>query len=149
MYLNKTVEQIYTKFNILPSLNELIDKNLIKEGKKELLIILMNNSLKDIYKYYLSSQLYIYDRMYIKKKEGENVAKLYDYIAQNICQYFLYNKGNKKKSIINKSCIKNNTNNVYKVNLYETNTNNSDKIIIRKNINILKIKKFIYIYYFI
>ena len=109
----------------------------------------MNNSLKDIYKYYLSSQLYIYDRMYIKKKEGENVAKLYDYIAQNICQYFLYNKGNKKKSIINKSCIKNNTNNVYKVNLYETNTNNSDKIIIRKNINILKIKKFIYIYYFI
>ena len=45
---------------------------------------------KDIYKYYLSSRLYTYDRMYIKNKEGENVAKLYDYIAQNICQYFLY-----------------------------------------------------------
>ena len=92
LYLNKTVEQIYTEFKILPSLNELIEQNLIKKGKKELLIILMNNSLKDIYKYYLSSQLYIYDRMYIKNKEGENVAKLYDYIAQNICQYFLYNK---------------------------------------------------------
>ena len=96
MYLNKTVEQIYTEFKILPSLNELINKNLIKKGKKELLIVLMNSTLKDIYKYYLSSRLYTYDRMYIKNKEGENVAKLYDYIAQNICQYFLYNKGNKK-----------------------------------------------------
>ena len=136
LYLNKTVEQIYTEFKILPSLNELIEKNLIKKGKKELLIILMNNSLKDIYKYYLSSQLYKYDRMYIKNKEGENIAKLYDYIAQNICQYFLYNKGNKKKSIINNCCINNNTNNnVNKINLYETNMNNVNKIIIQKNKN--------------
>jgi hypothetical protein len=134
LYLNKTVEQIYTEFKILPSLNELIEQNLIKKGKKELLIILMNNSLKDIYNYYLSSQLYIYDRMYIKNKEGENVAKLYDYIAQNICQYFLYNKGNKKKPIINNNCI-NINNNVYENNLYDTNNINSDKIIIQKDID--------------
>ena len=85
MYLNKTIEQIYTEFQILPSLNELIEKNLIKKGKKEFLTVLMKSTLKDIYQYYLNSQLYKYNRMYIKNKEGEKVAKLYDYIAQNIC----------------------------------------------------------------
>jgi hypothetical protein len=122
LYLNKMVEQIYTEFKILPSLNELIEKNLIKKGKKEFLILLMTSSLKDIYKSYLSSRLYKYDRMYIKNKEGENVAKLYDYIAQNICQYFLYNRGNKKKLNINK-------------NLYEKDIINNDKIIIQKDVN--------------
>ena len=115
MYLNKTVEEIYTEFNILPSLNELINKNLIKKNKKELLIELMNSSLKDIYQYYLTSDLYKYHRLYIIKKEGENIGKLYDYVAMNICKYFLYNKGNKK--IIN---YKKNKSNVSKLkNMYE------------------------------
>jgi len=105
MYLNKTVEEIYTEFNILPSLNELINKNLIKKNKKELLIKLMNSSLKDIYQCYLTSELYKYHRLYIIKKEGENIGKLYDYVAMNICKYFLYNKGNKK--IINYNNNKN------------------------------------------
>jgi len=94
-YFNKTVEQICREFNLLPSLNELINKNLIKIGKKELLINLMNNSLKDIYQYYLISDLYKYHRMCIIKKEGENPGRLYDYVAQNMCIYFIYNKGNK------------------------------------------------------
>ena len=109
MYLNKTVEEIYTEFNILPSLKELINKNLIKKNKKELLIELMNSSLKDIYQYYLTSDLYKYHRLYIIKKEGENIGKLYDYVAMNICKYFLYNKGNKK--IINYNNNKNVNNN--------------------------------------
>ena len=115
MYLNKTVEEIYTEFNILPSLNELINKNLIKKNKKELLINLMSSSLKDIYQYYITSDLYKYHRLYIIKKEGENIGKLYDYVAMNICKYFLYNKGNKK--IIN---YKKNKSNVSKLkNMYE------------------------------
>ena len=94
-YFNKTVDQICREFNLLPSLNELINKNLIKIGKKELLINLMNNSLKNIYQYYLISDLYKYHRMCIIKKEGENPGRLYDYVAQNMCIYFIYNKGNK------------------------------------------------------
>ena len=131
IYFNKTIEQIYTEFKILPSLDELKEKNLIKKGKKEFLIVLMNSSLKDIYKSYLSSELYKYYRMYIKKKEGESVAKLYDYIAQNICQYFLYNKGNKKKIDINN---KHNHNEAAYDNLNEKLINN-DKIYIEKNVN--------------
>jgi len=124
MYLNKTIEQIYTEFKILPSLNELREKNLIKKGKKEFLTVLMNSTLKDIYQYYLNSQLYKYNRMYIKNKEGEKVAKLYDYIAQNICQYFLYNKGNKKKNINNINNHKININNINNDNINNNNIKN-------------------------
>jgi len=129
VYFNKTVEQLYSEFNIVPSLNELINKNLIKNGKKELLIILMNSSLKDIYQYYLTSDLYKYHRMCIIKKEGENSGKLYDYVAQNICKYFIYNKGNKK--IIN---YKNNNFNVSNNNnMYENKFNNEKNIL--ENVN--------------
>ena len=126
IYFNKTLEQLYTAFKILPSLNELLEKNLIKKGKKELFVILMTNSLKDVYKYYLSSELYKYYKLDIKKKEGEHIDKLYDYIAKNICQYFLYNKGNKKKVI------------KYNVNedSYKKNSINNEKIIIQKDVNI-------------
>ena len=112
MYLNKTVEQIYTEFNIIPSLNELINKNLIKKDRKELLIHLMNSSLKDIYQYYLISDLYKYHKRCIIKKEGENSGKLYDYVARNICNYFIYNKGN-KSSYNNNNCNVINNNNLY------------------------------------
>ena len=157
-YLNKTVKEIYNEFKILPSLDELIEKNLIKKGKKELLIVLMNTTLKEAYQYYLSSRLYKYDRMYIKNKEGESVAKLYDYIAQNICQYFIYNKGNKKKNNINNinnNKDSNNLNNVKKnINVYniinvknsnnlndvkeffyDKNIINNNEIIVQKNVN--------------
>ena len=133
MYLNKTVEQIYTEFKILPSLKEIIEKNLIRKGKKEFLIVLMSTTLKEIYQYYLSSQLYIYYRKGIRKKEGEKIAKLYDYIAQNICEYFLYNKGNKKKININNLKNKNNINN-YKNNVNSQNIINNNKISIQNNI---------------
>ena len=133
MYLNKTLEQIYTEFKILPSLKEIIEKNLIRKGKKEFLVVLMSTTLKEIYQYYLSSQLYIYYRKGIRKKEGEKIAKLYDYIAQNICEYFLYNKGNKKKININN--LKN-KNNIYKSknNVNSQNIINNNKISIQNNI---------------
>ena len=134
MYLNKTIEEIYTEFKILPSLKEIIEKNLIRKGKKEYLIVLMSTTLKEIYQYYLSSQLYIYYRKYIRKKEGEKVAKLYDYIAQNICEYFLYNKGNKKKININNLNNKNNINNS-KNNVNSQNIINNNEISIHNNIN--------------
>ena len=81
----------------------------------------------------MSSQLYIYYRKGIRKKEGEKIAKLYDYIAQNICEYFLYNKGNKKKININNLKNKNNIYK-YKNNVNSQNIINNNKISIQNNI---------------
>lgn len=97
IYFNKTIEEIYTEFKIIPSLQELIDKKLYRKNKKELLIILMKCKLHELYQYYLVSDYFKYNYKNIKRKEGEKIAKLFDFTAHNICQYFLLNKGNKKK----------------------------------------------------
>ena len=134
MYLNKTLEEIYKEFNIIPSLLELIDKNVIKKNMKVLFIKMMNSTLKDIYQCYLSSDLYKYYRLCIIKKEGESYAKIYDYIAHNICKYFIYNKGNKKDNYIdnnNTFNVNHNNNNMYKKKI----TINDNSVIIKKNVN--------------
>ena len=95
--LNKTVEEIYTDFKLLPKYETLIQKNMVYKNKEKFLYSLMKTKLKDIYKYYIASELYIIDRQRIESKAGEGVVKLYDFVATNICEYFLLNKGNDKR----------------------------------------------------
>ena len=95
--LNETVEQVYNEFKLLPTYEILLEKNVIYKNRKEFLYALMKSKLKDIYKYYISSDLYTLDKKKIEKKSGEAVVKLYDYVATNICEYFLLNKGNDKR----------------------------------------------------
>jgi len=139
--LNKTVEEIYSEFKLLPTYETLIQNNMVYKNRKEFLYSLMKTKLKDIYKYYITSDLYIMDKKRIETKSGEGVAILYDFVATNICEYFLLNKGNdkrlnrwrnngiakkiifkKKKFEILKKCPKmiNNTvnNNTYNKNIY-------------------------------
>ena len=95
--LNKTVEEIYSEFKLLPTYETLVDENKVYQNKQDLLYCLMKSKLKDIYKYYISSDLYIMDKKSIESKSGEAVVKLYDFVATNICEYFLLNKGNDKR----------------------------------------------------
>ena len=37
----------------------------------------------------------------IEKKSGLDVALLYDFVATYLCKYFLLNKGNHRKNVIN------------------------------------------------
>lgn len=95
--LNKTVEEIYSEFELLPTYETLVSKNKVYQNKQDFLYSLMKSKLKDIYKYYISSKLYIMDKKRIESKSGEAVVKLYDFVATNICEYFLLNKGNDKR----------------------------------------------------
>ena len=135
-YLNKTVEEIYTEFKLLPTLDIMIESNMVQKDKKDLLYLLMKTKLKDIYRLYINSDLYLYEKKKIEKKSGIGVAQLYDFVATNICEYFLLNKGNHRNnySNINKKFIKSNNINC---------SNKTMKVINNKNIfvkfNILKI----------
>ena len=60
--LNKTVEEIYTEFKLLPTFEVLLEKHKIYKSKQDLLYSLMKSKLKDIYKYYISSDLYIMEK---------------------------------------------------------------------------------------
>ena len=135
-YLNMTVEDIYSEFKLLPTVDAMIENNMVQKDKKELLYLLMKTKLKDIYKLYICSDLYLFEKRKIERKSGIDVAFLYDFVATNLCEYFLLNKGNHRKSIknINKKFIKNN----------KEYSGKKMKIINNKNIfvkfNILKIE---------
>ena len=96
-FLCKTLEEIYIEFKLLPNYETLIEKNMIQKGKEHFLYILYKSKIKDIYKEYLKSDFYSNEKYEIEKKNGFGVAKLYDFVAMNICEYFLFNKGNDKR----------------------------------------------------
>lgn len=137
-YLNLTVEEIYTEFKILPTLDVIMESNIVQKDKKDLLYLLMKTKLKDIYKLYIISDLYKYEKRKIEKKSGKGVAQLYDFVATNICEYFLYNKGNHRNNCFNniskKFTKKNNNDNSSKKVKFTNNKN------IFVKFNILKIE---------
>lgn len=89
-YLEKTIEEIYLKFSILPSLENMINDNHIQIDKKEIFTIFMKSKLKEIIKIYLVSDLFVLDKKKLEKKAGINEAILFDFVANNIIDYFLY-----------------------------------------------------------
>lgn len=124
-YLNKTIEEIYTEFKLLPTLDVIIANNMVKKDKKDLLYLLMKTKLKEIYKLYINSDLYLYEKKSIEKKGGEGAVQLYDYVATHICDYFLLNKGNSRKNDfkVHKKSPKNISNNSSKKNNVINNNN--------------------------
>ena len=96
-FLCKTLEEIYIEFKLLPNYETLLEKNMIQKGKEHFLYILYKSKVKDIYKEYLKSDFYLNEKKEIEIKYGIGVSKLYDFVAINICEYFLFNKGNDKR----------------------------------------------------
>ena len=102
-YLDKTISEIYLEFSILPPIKEILENKMIKKEKTEILILFMNSSLIDIIKIYLSSNLFVHDKKKLQKKSGLNDVILFDFVANNICDYFQY-------SIVSGNTIITNTN---------------------------------------
>jgi hypothetical protein len=110
-YLEKTLADIYSEFDILPSLREVNEKKMVKKDKNDVFFLFMNSKLVDVIKIYLMSNLFIYDKKKLEKKSGINDVILFNFVANNICDYFLYGNttSNKKENIseINFNNIKN------------------------------------------
>ena len=143
-YLCLTLEEIYKEFKLLPTYENIIENNLVDKDKKRFLYLLMKSKIKDLYHYYLYSDLYLKEKKKIENKYGIGVSILYNFVATNICEYFLFNKGNekkislgssnnqiiKKKIILKKRIIPNkeseniiNNNNSLKFTIYKLNDN--------------------------
>ena len=104
-YLNKTIGEIYYDFNLLPSYNEIYEKNLIRKGKHELFNDIYNMRFKQVYNTYLESNLFKKDFENIKLRDGNEIAELYKYVAKNMCEYYLLSKGNKRRNVNNHRLI--------------------------------------------
>ena len=106
IYLTKTIGEIYHEFNLLPTFDEILKKNLIRKGKINLLNEIYNSKFENVYQIYLCSDMYKKDYEKIYHKDGEKIATLYDYVAKNMCEYYLLSKGNKKKILRNNFLMK-------------------------------------------
>ena len=96
-YLSKSIGNIYYEYKLLPSYEEIINRNLIRKGKFDLFNETYNSSFEYAYMIYIESDLYKKDFEMISLKDGYKNAFLYDYVAKNMCEYFFLSKGNKKK----------------------------------------------------
>lgn len=96
-YFKKNIYEIYSEHQIFSSLEDLFENNFIKEERKNIFKEFINLTLKEFYEYYITSKQYLYDRVNIKKKEGEKISILFAYIAQNFYEYYTQSKGNQPK----------------------------------------------------
>jgi len=77
------------------------EKDYINKDKTEIFTIFIKSKLKDIIKIYLLSELFILHKKNLEKKSGINDAILFDFVANNIIDYFLYgNSSNIEDNII-------------------------------------------------
>ena len=79
----------------------------------------MKAKLIDIIKFYLKSDLFTLDKKILEKKSGINDVILFDFVANNINDYFLYGNSSNTEAIISE-------NNSFKNN-DEYNPKNEDK----------------------
>ena len=96
-YFDMTLENIYKEFNVFKSIEHLTDLMIGKSEKQtNNLKYLMNMTYKESFEAYLCSERYLQDYEYIKNREGEKYAILFDYAARVFVRYFKSGKGNKK-----------------------------------------------------
>lgn len=88
----KKIIDIYHEFNLLPSIDEIIEKKLLRKGKEDLFKEIAACNYQELYEMYIKSERYKGDTEKIKKKEGQKLALLYNFVAKNFSVYYLYGK---------------------------------------------------------
>jgi hypothetical protein len=96
--LKKTVLEIYIENEIILSIDELFENNLVKPGREEIFKEFMNLTLLEVHEYYITSKQYLTDRERIAEKESEKFSILFAFIAQHFIDYYLQSKGNQPKT---------------------------------------------------
>ena len=134
-YLDKTISEIYLEFSILPSLKEILENKMIKKEKTEILILFMNSSLIDIIKIYLSSNLFVYDKKKLQRKSGLNDVILFDFVANNICDYFQYSSVSGSRNTTNTNLTNTNTTDELKNIAIDVNNNNRENNMLGNNVS--------------
>jgi hypothetical protein len=97
-WLNSTLLEIYQEFKVITTLERWIEEHSVDPESEAYLRKLLDMSYKEAFESYLKSTRYISDYNYIKQREGEKYAILYDYVSKVFVNYFLFGKGNKKKN---------------------------------------------------
>jgi hypothetical protein len=99
IYLEKTILEIYSEHNIIPSVEDFQNKQYLILDKIDVFRDFLALTFKDVYEFYLNSKQYIKDYYNIAQREGENFAVLFNYISTIFIQYYIKSKGNQPKTL--------------------------------------------------
>jgi hypothetical protein len=98
-YLNKSLEEIYKECKVIHTVDELAACNAaLTEEERKYLNALLAMTHREAFEAYIKSNRYQSDYNYIKQREGEKYAILFDYVAKIYVRYFLNGRGNKKRN---------------------------------------------------
>ena len=89
--------EIYAQFNILPSQEEIDEKNLYRKDKKESYLKIIKSAFQDLYEIYLVSKRFQKDMENIEKREGKKHKILFQFVAMNYIKYYLFTKAHTLK----------------------------------------------------
>ena len=99
-FLHKKIIDIYNEFNLLPSLDEIINKNLCRKGKIEIFKEIANSDFSSLYDNYITSDRFKRDYENLIKEEGKRKSLLYEFVAKNFCVYYFFGEGHSVKEKI-------------------------------------------------
>ena len=135
-FLHKKIIDIYNEFNLLPSLDEIINKNLCRKGKIEIFKEIANSDFSSLYDNYITSDRFKRDYENLIKEEGKRKSLLYEFVAKNFCVYYFFGEGHSvKEKIVND---KNSNKNEKKKILFKISSFNKNNPIFYKNKNDIK-----------
>ena len=135
-FLHKKIIDIYNEFNLLPSLDEIINKNLCRKGKIEIFKEIANSDFSSLYDNYITSDRFKRDYENLIKEEGKRKSLLYEFVAKNFCVYYFFGEGHSvKEKIVND---KNYNKNEKKKILFKISSCNKNNPIYDKNKNDIK-----------
>ena len=135
-FLHKKIIDIYNEFNLLPSLDEIINKNLCRKGKIEIFKEIANSDFSSLYDNYITSDRFKRDYENLIKEEGKRKSLLYEFVAKNFCVYYFFGEGHSvKEKIVND---KNSNKNEKKKILFKISSCNKNNPIYDKNKNDIK-----------
>ena len=82
---------------MLPSLEEILEKNLCNKDKIDYLKEILNSDFYNLYETYRESDRFKRDINEVKIHEGKRNIILYEFVANNFCIYYLYGKAHVQK----------------------------------------------------
>lgn len=109
-FIDFSIEDLYQHFHLLPyTINDILEKKYCAKDKEIFIKYIFLSKINNLYIQYVQSNRYKRMLELIKNKKGVKIAKLYQFVADNFVNYYLFSKAHIKKNSLLEE-INNNSN---------------------------------------
>ena len=126
-FLDYTIHELYNYFGLIPySLETIMQKNYYIKGKENFFKYILLSRVDDLYSLYIQSKRYKKEIESMKKKKGIKITLLYQFVAENLVNYYYYSKPHPKINKLQKPKSMNINYNTNNNNIYNNNFENNE-----------------------